>query len=167
MPTFLDNQDNARFNSRTGDRSLIHNAIVFSFMYGNVPTVYYGLEQEIADGKDDPYNREALWLYNDFSRTAKPSYAHIANLNKIRKALGKADAKFFSQVATTVAQQDKDIALSRGGGVLVLTNVSPHQVGEAVLTQQRGAGATGQWKFNTGLGSNKKLIEWMQLRRSM
>lgn len=95
-----------------------------NFLYGNLPVVYYGLEQEIADGKVDPENRNALWQYNDFSRTAAKSYAHIATLNKVRKALGGRDAKFYEEVATVVQTQQKDIALSRGGGLIVLTNVS-------------------------------------------
>ncbi|ORX41302.1 glycoside hydrolase superfamily [Kockovaella imperatae] len=119
---FLDNQDLPRFNSLTSDKSLVYNAIVGCFMYGGIPMIYQGLEQELSDGHDDPYNREALWLYNDFS-TSTPSYVNIANVNKIRHALN-GDDKFLNSVATVQSVRDQDIALVRGSALIVLTNVS-------------------------------------------
>jgi alpha-amylase len=85
--------------------------------------MYYGLEQELSDGAYDPYNREALWLYNDYSRTT-PSYVHITLLNKIRTIIGKGDDDFVNSVAKIVAFQNNDIALLRAGVLIVLTNVS-------------------------------------------
>jgi alpha-amylase len=120
---FLDNQDNPRFNSLTSDKSLVYNAIVANFLYGGIPNVYYGLEQDISDGSADPYNREALWLYNDFSTTATATYARIAALNKIRTAMGTRDQSWYGIVAEVADIQDQDIALARGGGLIVLTNV--------------------------------------------
>lgn len=120
---FLDNQDLPRFNSLTSDKTLVYNAIVGAFLYGGIPSIYYGLEQDIADGPSDPANREALWQYNGYSTTASLTYGRIAMLNKIRSAIGKGDEAFGSSIATVVAIQDKDIALRRGGALIVLTNV--------------------------------------------
>jgi len=101
---------------------LVYNAITAAFLYGGIPTIYYGLEQDIADGKADPANREALWLYNDFSTTASPTYARIATLNKVRSTLGKTSA-FLNSVAKVAAVQAQDIAWSRPGALIVLTKV--------------------------------------------
>ncbi|KAK4686486.1 hypothetical protein P7C73_g3650, partial [Tremellales sp. Uapishka_1] len=120
--TFLDNQDLPRFNSLTGDKSLVYNAVVAAFMYGGIPAIYYGTEQDISDGSADPNNREPLWQYNDYSTTATQTYGRIATLNKIRSALATT-GNFTSSVASIVASQSQDIALSRGGALIVLTNV--------------------------------------------
>ena len=120
---FLDNQDLPRFNSLTNDKSLVYNAITGTFLYGGIPAIYYGLEQDIADGPADPANREALWLYNGYSTTATPTYARIAMLNKIRTTLGK-DENWLKSVGSVLASQDSDIAIKRGELVMVLTNVS-------------------------------------------
>lgn len=122
--TFLDNQDLPRFNSLTSDASLVYNAIVGLFMYGGVPIVYYGLEQDISDGPTDPQNREALWNYNNYA-TDGVTFGRITNLNKIRKRLGGV-GKLYKTVATVLATQDQDIALQREEVLTVLTNVSDY-----------------------------------------
>lgn len=122
--TFLDNQDLPRFNSLTSDASLVYNAIVGLFMYGGVPIVYYGLEQDISDGPTDPQNREALWNYNNYA-TDGVTFGRITNLNKIRKRLGGV-GKLYKTVATALATQDQDIALQREEVLTVLTNVSDY-----------------------------------------
>lgn len=119
--TFLDNQDLPRFNSLTSDASLVYNAIVGMFMYGGMPIVYYGLEQDISDGPTDPQNREALWNYNNYS-TDGVTFGRITNLNKIRNGLGGV-GKLYNAVATVLAAQDQDIALQREEALIVLTNV--------------------------------------------
>ena len=121
---FLDNQDNPRINSLTSDKTLVWNAIVGVFLYGGIPTIYYGLEQEMSDGNQDPENREALWLYNDYSTTATESFGRIIVANKIRSTLN-ADPSWLNSVATVLAIQSQDIALLRGPALIVLTNVRP------------------------------------------
>ena len=88
--------------------------------------IYYGLEQDLSDGSADPANREALWLYNDFSTTATQAYGRITNVNTIRKALN-GDTSFLNSVATVKTSQDQDIALSRGSALIILTNVCASQ----------------------------------------
>ncbi|WWC67129.1 uncharacterized protein I206_101036 [Kwoniella pini CBS 10737] len=141
---FLDNQDLPRFNSRTGDKSLAYNAIVSSFLYGGIPTVYYGLEQDIADGPYDPNNREALWNYNNYN-TAGDTYKRIANLNKIRDFLGF-KGSFSTSVATVLKIQDQDIALQREDALIVLTN--------------RGSSGSGTWSISgTKFGNNADVVD--------
>lgn len=132
--SFMDNHDLPRFNSLTSDKSLSYNALTFTILNGGIPTVYYGTEQDISDGKGDPSNREALWLYNDFSMTASPSYARIASLNKIRSTLAKNPA-FVNSVVTAVTEQANDTALARGGALIVLTNVRSHSPRVLELTR--------------------------------
>ncbi|WWC57793.1 uncharacterized protein I303_100328 [Kwoniella dejecticola CBS 10117] len=142
--SFSDNQDLPRFNSRTGDKSLVYNAIVSSFLYGGIPTVYYGLEQDIADGPYDPNNREALWNYNNYN-TGGDTYKRITNLNKIRDLLAS-KGNFLTSVATVLKIQDNDIALQREDALIVLTN--------------RGSSGSGTWSIGgTKFGNNADVVD--------
>lgn len=149
--TFLDNQDLPRFNSLTSDASLVYNAIVGMFMYGGMPIVYYGLEQDISDGPADPQNREALWNYNNYS-TDGVTFGRITNLNKIRRRLGGV-GELYNAVATVLAAQDQDIALQREEALIVLTN--------------RGTSGTGTWTINnTQFGNSVQVIELLSCSTS-
>ncbi|OWZ79034.1 alpha-amylase AmyA [Cryptococcus neoformans Bt85] len=149
--TFLDNQDLPRFNSLTSDASLVYNAIVGLFMYGGVPIVYYGLEQDISDGPTDPQNREALWNYNNYA-TDGVTFGRITNLNKIRKRLGGV-GKLYKTVATVLATQDQDIALQREEVLTVLTN--------------RGTSGTGTWAIKgTKFGNSAFVIDLLSCSTS-
>ncbi|KAE8538221.1 hypothetical protein D1P53_005560 [Cryptococcus gattii VGV] len=149
--TFLDNQDLPRFNSFTSDASLVYNAIVGMFMYGGMPIVYYGLEQDISDGPADPQNREALWNYNNYS-TDGVTYGRITNLNKIRNGLGGV-GNLYNVVATVLAAQDQDIALQREEALIVLTN--------------RGTSGTGTWTINnTQFGNSVHVVELLSCSTS-
>ncbi|WRT63393.1 uncharacterized protein IL334_000298 [Kwoniella shivajii] len=149
--SFLDNQDLPRFNSRTGDKSLVYNAIVGSFLYGGIPTVYYGLEQDIADGPYDPNNREALWNYNNYN-TGGDTYKRIQTLNKIRDYLG-GRGKFFNSVATILKVQDNDIALQREEALIVLTN--------------RGSSGSGTWLIGgTKFGNNADVVDLLSCTKA-
>ena len=76
----------------------------------------------MADGVDDPANREALWLYNNYATTGQ-TYQRIKTLNDIRKKLG-ADDKWMRAAATVLSWTKTDIAMDREGAIIVLTNVS-------------------------------------------
>ena len=128
---FLDNQDLPRFNSLQSDKTQVYNAIVATFLWGGIPTIYYGLEQDMADGASDPHNREALWLYNNYA-TDGETYQRIKNLNEIRSKLGSSNNKWHSAVGSTLTQQSNDIAIQREGALIVLTNVSI-----AVMAEER------------------------------
>lgn len=81
LGTFLENHDNPRFPSLTGDLALAKNAIAFTILSDGVPIIYQGQEQHLAGG-NDPNNREALWL-SGYS-TGSPLYNFIATINQIR-----------------------------------------------------------------------------------
>lgn len=119
---FLDNHDLPRFGSLVTDKAKGYNAIVANFLYGGLPIVYYGLEQDINEARQDPYNRPALWLNNNFA-TSGDTYQRIKTLNKVRSELGKA-AGFYDSPAEVLENGDADIALKRGEAVIVLTTVS-------------------------------------------
>lgn len=56
--SFLENHDNARFQSHTTDSGLVANAVAWPFVNDGIPILYYGQEQGYQ-GAEDPYNREA------------------------------------------------------------------------------------------------------------
>ena len=76
----------------------------------------------MADGVDDPANREALWLYNNYATTGQ-TYQRIKTLNDSRKKLG-ADDKWMRAAAAVLSWTKTDIAMDREGAIIVLTNVS-------------------------------------------
>lgn len=117
----MDNQDLPRINSVQSDKTKVYNAIVGTFLYGGIPTIYYGLEQDLADGRDDPHNREALWLYNNYAEGE--TYQRIKQLNAIRKALGGQEG-WLTATGSVVAVEGSDIAIKRDNTLIVLTNVS-------------------------------------------
>ncbi|KAI3479764.1 hypothetical protein L1887_58159 [Cichorium endivia] len=84
LTNFLENQDQPRFPSLTGDRALAKNAITYLLTGDGIPIIYYGQEQSF-NGGNDPYNREALWTSN--YNTQSEMYQHIAKVNKLRKAV--------------------------------------------------------------------------------
>jgi alpha-amylase len=111
-----------RINALQSDKKKVYNAFAGTFLYGGIPVSYYGSEQDIADGDNDPRNREALWLYNNYA-TDGQSYQFIKSLNQIRKGLSKTP-NWGNSVASVVGVTQTDIALKRGGSLIVLTNVS-------------------------------------------
>lgn len=118
----LDNHDLPRINSLTSDKSNIYNAMALQFLFGGIPTMYYGLEVDMASGKGDPENRAPLWQYSDYSGEGE-SYKRIARLNLIRKKMGELGG-FHEVIGKQVEVTDDDIAFERNGALLILTNVS-------------------------------------------
>ncbi|EIW73436.1 hypothetical protein TREMEDRAFT_73072 [Tremella mesenterica DSM 1558] len=141
---FLDNQDLARVFSFTSDSQRAFNMITGMMLTAGFPTVYYGTEQELNQGKYDPFNREALWQTGYSTTTA--TYKNFALLNTIRKHLGRKSASFWTTATHVIATQTQDIAWTRPGCLVVLTN--------------RGASGTGTWTVkNTGLGNSQNVID--------
>ncbi len=128
----MDNQDLPRFNSLQSDKTIVYNAIVGTFLRAGIPAIYYGLEQDLKDGTEDPKNREPLWQYGNYA-TDGPTYQRIKTLNGIRKALG-GDAEWLKASGRTVAVQQNDIALKRKDTLIVLTNVSCYVLHDFKLT---------------------------------
>ena len=56
--SFLENHDQARFQSHTTDSGLVANAVAWPFVNDGIPILYYGQEQGYQGG-EDPENREA------------------------------------------------------------------------------------------------------------
>ncbi|KAJ6491781.1 alpha-amylase AmyA [Mycena vitilis] len=147
LGTFTENHDQARLWSLTNDASLTFNGLVTTFMFDGIPILYYGFEQDVgADGPSDPHNREALWLYTDYSSTATPTYGRISKLNKLRKYLATS-SKFLTTQSQNVQQQAQDLAMLRAGVLTVLTN--------------RGSGSgTNTWTISTsGFAVNEIVVE--------
>lgn len=137
--TILDNHDLPRFGSITADKSKTYNALTLQFLFGGIPTVYYGFEADITFGSADPDNRDPLWHHTDYSGNGE-TYGRIKRLNAIRQALGKR-GDFLAKVATTKAQTDNDVAFERNGLLMVLT--------------KRGAGVSNEWTIeDSGLQGN-------------
>jgi len=141
---FLDNHDLPRFDSLVTDKTKSYNAIVANFLTRGLPTVYYGLEQDMNEARNDPYNREALWLHGNFA-TGGETYQRIKKLNAVRAALGKQQG-WYDLVAEQLETQGDDIALKRGPAIIVLT--------------ARGDGANGEWKVSkAGFQGGAKVVE--------
>ncbi|KAL3418572.1 Alpha-amylase A type-3-like protein 1 [Phlyctema vagabunda] len=87
LGTFSENHDVQRFGSVTDDLSRQMNALTFNFMSDGIPTVYYGAEQRLS-GKNDPENREAIWLVEGGYNTDAVLYKHVKALNAARTAVG-------------------------------------------------------------------------------
>lgn len=123
IPNFLDNHDQSRFLATGVGAAQARNAIVANHLIAGIPVTYYGTEQEINQGTEDPFNRNALWKYNGYS-TQTGMYQFIKKLNQIRKALGNG-TKFHTIAGKTTAVTDNDIAIERNNVLIVLTKVSP------------------------------------------
>ena len=69
------------------------NAVGFTFFADGIPILYYGQEQHFK-GKNDPLNREALWLSK--YDTKAEIYQFVANANKIRATAISKDKGYIS-----------------------------------------------------------------------
>lgn len=121
IPNFLDNHDQSRFLATGAGDAQARNAIVANHLIAGIPTAYYGTEQEIKEGAEDPFNRNALWKHNGYS-TSTGYYRLYQKLNQIRKSLGSG-TQFHNTVGRTVAVTDNDIAIQRNNVLIVLTKV--------------------------------------------
>ncbi|ORY30838.1 putative alpha-amylase AmyA [Naematelia encephala] len=144
--SFIDSQDLPRLFSLTTDKTLAYSAIVFTFMQGGIPIIYYGTEQEISFGSADPDNRNALWQYNNFA-TSSGAYSLIKKLNTIRKNLGPS---FTGSIATVKAVQTSSIAIQRAGTLTVLTN--------------KGSSYSGTWKIASAFSANQQVIDLLSCK---
>jgi alpha-amylase len=114
LGTFIDNHDQARFLSGTGDHTLYKNAIAYVLMSEGIPIIYYGTEQGYA-GSSDPNNRECMWPnYNEQSEL----YKFIKVILEFRKKMGIATEKQIQRYA-----DDTFYAFTRGDVFVATTNV--------------------------------------------
>lgn len=123
LGSFIENHDNARFPSYTEDIKLAMNAIGFTFFADGIPILYYGQEQHFK-GKNDPFNREALWLSK--YDTKAEIYQFVAKTNKIRSTAISKDKGYISARAEPIHQEGSTFAMKRGSKgsqvITVLTN---------------------------------------------
>ncbi|KIR63793.1 alpha-amylase [Cryptococcus bacillisporus CA1873] len=82
LGSFLDNHDFPRFAGKTDDQALIGNAMVYPFINDGYPILYSGQEHHLQGG-NDPYNREAIWLFGYDESSA--TYNMIKSLNNARR----------------------------------------------------------------------------------
>ncbi|KAH9926592.1 alpha-amylase [Epithele typhae] len=108
--SFLENQDQPRFQSLATDQSLVKNAMAWPFIQDGIPILYYGQEQSYAGGSD-PSNREALWLSSYF--TDKPLVTHVKALNGARKAAIAANGNFLSTKTQILSSTTDSMAVSK------------------------------------------------------
>lgn len=109
--TFLENHDNPRFPSLTSDISLDKNAIAFTLLADGIPIIYEGQEQHYS-GRNDPYNREAIWLSN-YSTTA-PLYSFISSVSQIRNHATYKNSNYLRYMAYPIYYDGTTIAMRKG-----------------------------------------------------
>lgn len=114
LGNFLDNHDQARFASKTGNNiAQDMNALTFIILAPGIPIVYYGFEQRLH-GDKDPENRAPLWSvgYN----TDAPLYKLIAKLQAIKHIARSSDimSLFDEDLGQVLAISDTTLAFQRG-----------------------------------------------------
>ncbi|OSX57019.1 glycoside hydrolase family 13 protein [Postia placenta MAD-698-R-SB12] len=117
--SFLENQDNPRFQSFQTDQALVLNAMTWPFVQDGVPILYYGQEQGYT-GANDPYNREALWLSG--YEEDKPLVIHVRMLNAARKAAVASSGNFLSTQLTFLTTTKNALAVSKPPMLALLSN---------------------------------------------
>ncbi|POS80839.1 glycosylhydrolase family 13-2 [Diaporthe helianthi] len=149
--SFLENHDNARFPSLTGDMSLVKSAIAFTVLMDGIPIIYEGQEQHYAGG-DTPKNREAIWLSG--YDTSAELYKWIANLNAIRKLAISKDPAYLDYSAWPIYTDSHTIGMRKGYAGKQVVGVYSN-VGSAASTTVTLAGA------NTGFTAGQSLTDVM------
>jgi alpha-amylase len=144
--SFLENHDQPRFGSLTGDQALIKNAVTWPFINDGVPILYYGQEQGYKGGAD-PANRESLW--NVGYSTENPLISLVTTLNKARKAAIAFNSDFLKTPVRFLEQANPSstLAVYKAPLLTLLTNA--------------GAKGSATWKIDgsAGLGSDTKWID--------
>ncbi|WVO13442.1 hypothetical protein L204_101058 [Cryptococcus depauperatus] len=119
LGNFLNNHDNARFESFVTDSSLIKNAHAYPFVTDGIPYGYYGNEAGFKGG-NDPDNREPLWTAK--YDTSSDMYKFFAALNGARTAAGKASGSFYTDQMTVSKLSDTAILVAKKPLISVLSN---------------------------------------------
>jgi len=115
LGTFIDNHDNPRFLSQTGDQFLYQNALTYVLTGQGIPIIYYGTEQGFAGG-NDPGNREPM--FGQYNQDA-PLYIFLQTLLKHRSAVSLAN----NTVINEHLVNNNCYVYSRGSSLVILTNV--------------------------------------------
>ncbi|AFR98135.1 alpha-amylase [Cryptococcus neoformans C23] len=117
LGSFLDNHDFPRFAGKTDDQALIRNAMVYPFINDGYPILYSGQEHNLQGG-DDPYNREAIWLfgYDESSST----YNMVKSLNNARRIASSSPS--FSALLRPFQHGNHTIVISKAPLLSALNN---------------------------------------------
>ncbi|WVR07490.1 hypothetical protein IAU60_004532 [Kwoniella sp. DSM 27419] len=142
LGNFLNNHDNARFESTVKDSSLIKNAHAYPFVTDGIPYGYYGSEAGFTGG-NDPANREPLWASN--YDTSADMYKFFASLNAVRKAAGAASSDFYTNQMTVTSPSSSSIMVVKGPLVSILSN-SGSSASDATVNVQA---SSSNWAANT------------------
>lgn len=118
--SFLENHDNVRFPSLTGDIALAKNAVAFTILADGIPVIYYGQEQHFSGGST-PNNREALWP-TGYS-TSTEMHGLIALANVMRNHAIAIDDGYLLYQAWPIYQDTTTIAMRKGTGNQALIGV--------------------------------------------
>lgn len=116
---FVENHDVPRLPSVISDKSLIMNALAWTFGGDAMPIVYYGQEQGF-DGAGDPDNREALWL-NGLNPMG-PFVSTITNLNAARHAAQTYSPDFFNTTTKIISPSSSSLVLVKSPLLTLLSN---------------------------------------------
>ncbi|KAI1630272.1 alpha-amylase [Exophiala viscosa] len=121
LTNFLDNHDQPRFASLTGNNiTLDINAATFVMLTTGIPIIYYGFEQRL-EGAADPDNRKPLWSAGYDTNT--PLYQLLSRLNTIRTLARSYDASMpFNNFSKALAVSDTQLAWQHGPLIAVVTN---------------------------------------------
>ncbi|KAL4979105.1 glycoside hydrolase superfamily [Aspergillus desertorum] len=123
LGNFIENHDNPRFASYTGDMSLAKNVAAFVILSDGIPIIYAGQEQHYS-GNGDPANREATWL-SGFDTTSE-LYQFISKTNQIRTHAISQNETYLSYYNYAIYTESNVLAMRKGHDgsqtVTVLTN---------------------------------------------
>ncbi|KAK6227146.1 alpha amylase [Colletotrichum tabaci] len=108
---FLENHDQPRFLSHTGDRTLLKNALTFTLLMDGIPIIYQGLEQGYT-GADVPHNREALWLSG--YDTQSELYRWVSKFVALRSKMAALDGGYLYYKSLPVFTDPHVIAMRKG-----------------------------------------------------
>lgn len=145
LGNFLENHDTPRIRNITADPQLVYNAMVGQFLFDGIPVLYYGQEQDMALGNNDPYNRAALWPLGYENTT---TLQRVTRLNKIRQGLITKNIQFNGQTyldsrSQILANTTYDVAIRKGPILMILTNRgSPEEPAAMAVTNSGWPGRT-------------------------
>ncbi|KXJ91779.1 alpha-amylase [Microdochium bolleyi] len=151
LGTFIENHDVPRFPNVTSDSGRIKTAIAYSMLSDGIPIIYQGQEQAL-NGKDDPYNREAIWPTQ--YKTDHENYQLISKINQIRNQAAFVDRTgYLNYRAMAIKINDYALALRKGqpGSQIVGVFSNMGNTGTAYTVTLKGA--------DTGFRSNEKVVE--------
>lgn len=94
--------------------------VTYTFLIGAHEEQYYGQEQGFSAGYSDPYNRQAMWLYD--RSTDSQQYAQIRLLNRLRSGLIASGSPWIDSPLQFLVATKEAMAFRKGPVLAVLSN---------------------------------------------